>query len=202
MIRINLLPVREIKAEVGRRRDLAVAGVTMGLAVLVLVGLYFYQSYRLANLDNELVGLRKEIEALDLKVKEVGDLQNKVKEVKSKYQVIDDLGKKKIGPVRVMESLASATPRSLWLTEFKESNGSIMMNGFAIDNQTVADFLKTLGKFPYFKEVELVETTQADEKTGPYKKFSITSRVSYQTAVIESPNKNEQGAGTEKGKKG
>ena len=202
MIRINLLPVREIKAEVGRRRDLAVAGVTMGLAVLVLVGLYFYQSYRLANLDNELVGLRKEIEALDLKVKEVGDLQNKVKEVKSKYQVIDDLGKKKIGPVRVMESLASATPGSLWLTEFKESNGSIMMNGFAIDNQTVADFLKTLGKFPYFKEVELVETTQADEKTGPYKKFSITSRVSYQTVVIESPNKNEQGAGTEKGKKG
>jgi Tfp pilus assembly protein PilN len=74
------------------------------------------------------------------------------------------------------------------------------MNGFAIDNQTVADFLKTLAKFPYFKNVELIETTQADEKSGPYKKFSITSGVSYQTAVIE-PKSNEQGAARAKDKK-
>lgn len=201
MIRINLLPVREIKAEVVRRRDLVVAGATVGLTVLVLVGLYFYQLYRLAKLDNELAGLRQDIQALNLKVKEVGDLEIKVKEVKSKYQVIDDLGKKKIGPVRVMESLASATPGSLWLTEFRESNGTITMNGFAIDNQTVADFLKTLGKFPYFKNVELIETTQADEKTGPYKKFSITSAVSYQAAAIES-KEDKQGAGTAKDTKG
>jgi type IV pilus assembly protein PilN len=201
MIRINLLPVREIEAEVGRRRDLVLAGATVGLTVLVLVGLYFYQSYRLAKFDNELAGLRQDIQALNLKVKEVGDLENKVKEVKSKHQVIDDLGKKKIGPVRVMESLASATPGSLWLTEFRESNGTITMNGFAIDNQTVADFLKTLGKFPYFKNVELIETTQADEKTGPYKKFSITSAVSYQAAAIES-KEDKQGAGTAKDTKG
>jgi type IV pilus assembly protein PilN len=202
MIRINLLPVRQIKAEVGRRRDLVVAGATAGLTVLVLAGLYFYQSYRLARLDNELAGLRQDIQALNLKVKEVGDLQNKVKEIKSKYQVIDDLGKRKIGPVLVMESLASATPGSLWLTEFRESNGTITMNGFAIDNQTVADFLKMLGKFPYFKNVELIETTQADEKTGPYKKFSITSGVSYQTVVIEKPKQDERGARTAKGQKG
>jgi type IV pilus assembly protein PilN len=202
MIRINLLPVKEIKAEVGRRRDLTGAGVVLGLTALLLVGLHFYQSYRLTKLDAELVSLRKEIQALNVKVKEVGDLQNKIKELKGKYQVIDDLGKKKVGPVRVMESLASAAPPSLWLTEFKETNGSIVMNGLATDNQTVADFLKTLAKFPYFKDVELVETTQADEKTGPYKKFSIKSAVSYQAQAVDGAKKTEQGAGTDKGRKG
>jgi Tfp pilus assembly protein PilN len=194
MIRINLLPVKEINAEVGRRRDLTVAGVALGVVVLILGGLYFYQWRRLTNLNNELAGLRQEIQSLNLKVKEVGELQTKIKELNGKYRVIDDLTKKKVGPVRVMESLASATPASLWLTEFREINGSIVMNGLASDNQAVADFLQQLAKFPYFTQVELVETTQADEKIGPYKKFWVKSAVSYQPATAESAAKPGPGA--------
>lgn len=179
MIRVNLLPVKEIKAEVTRRRDLTFAGITVGATILVLVGLYFYQSYRMTNLNRELAGLRQEIQSLNLKVKEVGELQAKIKEYNSKYGIIEDLRKKKTGPVRVMESLASATPATLWLTELKESNGSLLMNGMATDNQAVAEFLRNLGTFSYFRDVELVETTQADEKTGRYKKFSVKSAISY-----------------------
>jgi Tfp pilus assembly protein PilN len=201
MIRVNLLPVKEINAEVGRRRDLSVAGVALGLVVLILGGVYLYQWRRLTNLNNELAGSRQEIESLNLKVKEVGDLQGKIKELNGKYRVIDDLNKKKGGPVRVMESLAAATPASLWLIEFREINGSIVINGLASDNQAVADFLRQLAKLPHFTEVELVETTQADEKIGPYKKFWVKSTVSYQAATAESATQSEQGAGVKRGKK-
>ncbi len=179
MIRINLLPVKEIKAEVSRRRDLIIGGLTLGLTALILIGVYFYQSYRLSNLGNELAGLRKDIELLNAKVKEIGDLQNKIKDFSSKHKVIDDLNQKKTGPVKVMESLSAATPPTLWLTEFKETNGSSDIRGLALDNQTIADFLNTLAKSGQFKDVELIEAIQSEEKSGPYKKFAIRAGVLY-----------------------
>jgi Tfp pilus assembly protein PilN len=120
----------------------------------------------------------KEIDALML-VKEIGDLQIKIKDFASKHKVIDDLNQKKIGPVKVMESLSAATPPTLWLTEFKETNGSSNIRGLALDNQTVAVFLNTLARTGQFKDVELIETVQADEKSGPYKKFAIRAGVLY-----------------------
>jgi type IV pilus assembly protein PilN len=179
MIRINLLPVKELRAEVTRRREIIIGSVVLGLAVVLLIASYSYQSYNLRQLEKEFAELRAELVALNLKVSQVGDLQNRVKEFNGKHKVIVDLNKKKIGPVGVMESLAAATPPRLWLTEFKEVGGKLMMNGFAADNQTVADFLKALARTDYFRDVELVETTQATPDRGQYKRFSIRSMVFY-----------------------
>jgi type IV pilus assembly protein PilN len=180
VIRLNLLPVRELNAESDRRRDLAVAGVTLAATTLMLIAVYLYQSAQLSNLANELPAIRKEVEVLNGKVKELGNLEAKIKELRCKHKVIEDLRGQKMGPTLVMDSLATAIPSSVWLVELKQSGGSLTINGLAMDNQTVAEFIKSLSQSGHFKNVELVETTQADPKTGPYKKFSIQSAISYQ----------------------
>lgn len=180
MIRINLLPVKEITAEVGRRQELVIGGLSLVLTVAIAVGLYMFQSYRLYSLGSEASGLKKEVEALNVQLKEVGDLQQKVKALEQKIKVIDDLTKKKVGPVKIMESLSLATPSRLWLTEFKESGGNLTLTGLAVDNQTVADFLKSLSTSAYFANVDLVETTQLEQAGIPLKKFSIRSQLLYQ----------------------
>jgi type IV pilus assembly protein PilN len=147
------------------------------------VGLYAYQSFRIYGLNSEASGLKKEIETLNVQLKEVGDLRQKVTALEQKIKVIDELTKKKVGPVKIMESLSLATPTRLWLTEFKESGGNLTINGLAIDNQTVADFLKSLSTFAYFSNVDLVETTQIDQEGIPLKKFSIKSQLLYQPVV-------------------
>ena len=179
MIRLNLLPVRELNAESDRRRDLIVTGVSLATTTLILVGIYLYQSARLSHLANELPVIRKEVEVLNGKVKELGNLEAKIKELRSKHKVIEDLRGQKMGPTLVMDSLAAAIPSSLWLVELKQSGGSLIMNGLAIDNQSVAEFIRSLSRSGHFRDVELVETTQADQKTGPFKKFSIQSGISY-----------------------
>ncbi|MEX0803942.1 MAG: PilN domain-containing protein [Candidatus Binatia bacterium] len=183
MIRINLLPVREINAESSRRRELTVAGVSLAATVLLLLGAYLYQSSQLSKLTNELAAMRKDIEVLNGKIKEVGNLENKIKEFRSKHKVIEDLSNQKIGPVRVMDSLAAAIPSTLWLTELKQSGGNLLINGLATDNQSVAEFVRSLSRSAHFKNVELIESTQTDEKTGPFKKFSIQSGISYETST-------------------
>ena len=186
MIRVNLLPVKQIRAKISRRRDLTIGGLVLGLTAAVIVGAHLYQSYRMSKLESEIATVRGEIKALDLRVKQFGELQKKVKEFESKHKIIADLNRRKIGPVRVMESLAAATPPTLWLTEFKETGGKLLLTGLALDNQTVADFLKALATFYYFRDVELVETTEAGPASGPLKKFSVKSLVSYQPPATTS----------------
>jgi len=179
MIRINLLPFKALQAEVSRRREIVIGSVVLVTVVVLLAATHVYQTYTLSRLEKELEAMRSEIQALNLKVKEVGDLQNRIKDFKGKYKIIEELNRKKSGPVLVMESLSNATPASLWLTELRESGGGVTMTGLAIDNQTVADFMKALTASKYFTSVELVETTQGTGPTASLKRFSIKTGVVY-----------------------
>jgi type IV pilus assembly protein PilN len=180
MIRINLLSTREIEAEIGRRQDIVVTVLALGGTAALCVIVFLFQFFRTTMLQRELAGLRAEMTAMEDEAKEVNDLQIKIASLKQKLAVIDDLSKKKVGPVRVMESLSSSTPDRLWLTEFKEGGGSLTVSGMAIDNQTIADFLKALQASQYFKDVELVETIQTQQDKTAFKKFSVKSTLLYQ----------------------
>jgi type IV pilus assembly protein PilN len=200
MIHINLLPVRELVAGVRRRRELTVGAIVVGVAALILAGLFSYQVYALTTLNKELTTLRTDIQALNVKVKEVGELQNRIKEFNSKHKVIADLNRKKSGPVGVMESLSVATPSRLWLTEFKEIGGKLTISGLAADNQTVADFLNALATTVYFRDVELVETTQGQE-AGAFKKFTIRTALYYLPQPATGKNPGTAAAPAKEGKK-
>ena len=200
MIRINLLPIKQLQAEVTRRREIIVGSAVLGGALLLLIGAHVYQSYQLTGLEEELSGLRAELQALNAKVKEVSDLQVKIKDLRGKQKIIEDLNNKKSGPVLVMASLSQATPASLWLTDLRESGGNITMNGLATDNETVANFLRSLTASTYFTDIELVETTQGTGPTAALKKFTAKARAIYRpppraATKAAAPNKAQEKQG-------
>jgi type IV pilus assembly protein PilN len=179
MIRINLLPIRELKAQLGRRQQLTIAGLSLCLIVALLVGLHLFQLSRISRLEVDLAGLQGDIAVVNKKVKGVESLRRAIGDLKNKINVIEELTKNRTGPVQVMENLSSAIPARLWLTEFKESGGNLNANGMAVDNQTIATFLDALSSSPFFQDVELVESTHVDANRAPLKKFAMTSRLSY-----------------------
>jgi type IV pilus assembly protein PilN len=188
MIRINLLAFKEHQAEVSRRREILLGAVILGSVALLLAAAYLHQSSTLSRLENELAGLRSEIQALNVQVKDVGDLQTKIKDLKGKHKIIEELNKKKSGPLLVMESLSSATPANLWLTELRESGGGVTMNGLATDNQTIADFMKALDASKYFTSVELIESTEGAGTNASLKRFSMKTSVIYRPADSVQPS--------------
>jgi Tfp pilus assembly protein PilN len=70
----------------------------------------------------------------------------------------------------------------VWLTEIKEAGGNMTINGLAVDNQAVADFMSGLGVSKHFKNVELVESTQGVGPTAGFKRFAVKAGVLYQAA--------------------
>ena len=202
MIRINLLPVKQLAAEVTRRREITIGAVVLGIALLALGSMHLLQSFQLSGLETELAQLRDELQALNTKIKEIGDLQNKIKEARGKNKIIDDLKKKKSGPVLVMENLANAAPATLWLTDLKESGGTLALSGLAVDNKTVADFINGLEASKHFKSVELIETTEGVGPTAGFKKFAIRTGVLYQAPEAPPPDTKATPAAKKEEKKG
>jgi Tfp pilus assembly protein PilN len=97
--------------------------------------------------------------------------------------VITDLTKGKEGPVHLMDELAVAIPGNLWLTAIKQKGAELVLEGKAIDNIAVSNYMINLDKSPYINNVDLksINSEAGTKKTGlnaPLKIFVITCKTS------------------------
>jgi type IV pilus assembly protein PilN len=187
MIRINLLPLKDAQRAIDRRQQLSIALLGFALALLVMTIPYMLQGHTLRRLDTDIEQLQDEITKFDAQTAEVRDLEKKRKELEAKLKVIEDLNQKRVGPVRILEDLSGATPEKLWLVDFTDVSGQATLTGMALDNQTIAVFMRQLQASKYFFEVDLVETSQSEPMRGVasgsdgggFKKFIIKAHLDY-----------------------
>ncbi len=165
MIRINLLPIKETERALGRRHQMSLVALGAATTLLIMLIPFLIQGRKLSNLNEEITQLTEEIQAMNLQVREVRDIDRLKREVQTKLRIIDDLNRKRIGPARVLEDLSGSTPDNLWLIDFNEVASSATFTGLALDNETIARFMRQLQNSPYFHSVDLVETSQ-QQQTG------------------------------------
>jgi type IV pilus assembly protein PilN len=179
MIRINLLPVKQAAQAERQRQEL----IRVCLLFVLLIALFVLgrvkQGHDLRTTDSRIQEVEAAVKALDSQVKDVRDLEAKQKALDAKLKVIADLGRKRVGPVGVMNDLAKATPDRVWLIDFTETGGAATITGEAVDNQIVAEFLRNLASSPYFTSVDLVETTQAEVGENKLRKFIVKASINY-----------------------
>jgi len=167
MIRINLLPLKDTERALGRRQQLSLIALGATVALLIMVVPFIIQGRRLATLDGEIEQLNKDIQQFNVQVREVHELDRLKKEVQAKLLVISDLNRKRVGPSRVLDDLSAASPENLWLIDFSENHSQATLIGMALDNETIARFMRQLQDSPYFYGVDLVETSRTSPQPAP-----------------------------------
>ena len=180
MIRINLLPVKETELAARRSQEIRLVVLMLALLAVGIVADRVRAGRTMARLDQEAADLEAELVVLRERVAEATRLEQQRKDLDTKLKVIAELSQKRVGPAGVLRDLSRATPDRLWLLDLTESAGAATVTGKALDNQTIADFLRALATSQYFTGVDLSETTQ-DEQGGDVKlkKFLIRANVNY-----------------------
>jgi type IV pilus assembly protein PilN len=179
MIRINLLPVKQTEQAARQRRELMRIAVVLGLLLFIFMFARLNQARKVSVLETEIVELEQAVAALESKVKDVADLDEKKKALDARLGLIAELGRKRVGPVGVLHGLSRAIPDRVWLTDFTEAGGAATITGQATDNQTLADFLRQLAASPYFTTVDLVESTQELVGENRIRKFILKATINY-----------------------
>lgn len=182
MIRINLLPVRAEKKRESLRRQLV-----LGLAVFLLLcaglaGVHLMLRSDIQDLQVRIAQRQAEITRLQAIIGEVREFRKKKRDLEEKIEIIAQLEARQRGPVRVLDELARIVPKDIWIEKLKDTGGALSLEGYAIDNQTIARFMTSMEESPWFQGVRLDVTKQVTKGGVNLKSFSIRASVAYRKA--------------------
>jgi type IV pilus assembly protein PilN len=190
MIKVNLLG--EVKTG-DHSQTLYFLGYFASVLIVTVTCIIFYSaaSSRLEEVKGDNSLLEMQLKKLKEQTKSVADLEKRKNDLNEKLRVIALLKRSKMGPVRVLDDLNLSIPDRSWLISLKEGDSILRIAGFALDNQTIASFMKDLAQSEYFETVDLEETKVAQREGLKIKSFALQARVNYAgkikatTAVIQ-----------------
>ena len=174
MIRINLLATgpktRKAKPQWDVRAE-ALLGV--GVLLITLTGCWYYA----VALDDELQAkqsekLTKDAQVAKLKeqVKAVQDFEEEKKQLEAKNRIIDELEKSRTGPVKVLDHVSqSLDPLKVWLVRMSLKGSNVELEGRAMTNDDVVEFVNNLRRTEQFGTIKLMESRAGqDNKMNTY----------------------------------
>ena len=181
MIKINLLPtdkVRKVKKKAEDRTQFVVAGGGCVLTFLFCTYFFWYvPNGKISQLQAEQTKATQELQRLQEQVKVVENYERDKKALEEKNRIIQELREKQGGPVHVLDDLSSFLPDRVWLKSFSEQNGIVDLDGSALSNADIVDYIGNLKRSAFFTDVELLESRQMTEKNIPIYSFKLKIKI-------------------------
>jgi len=179
MIKLNLLATREGKKKDTLQQQFLLGGFFLILTIAAIG--YFHM-----NINREIEETIEEKKRVDKEVarlkEEIGDLEKfkaMVDDLQKKKDTINNLEIERNGPVRVFAAMTESIPPEVWIIDFTQNGMTLTVNGYAIDNETLATFMKNLNKSEYFKSVNLAKSEKSTYEGNTVNRFSLTMAVVY-----------------------
>lgn len=179
MIKINLLLARKEKAKIGIKKELI---IVVGSAVLLLLvlGVFHWKIYQSREETDALISKTKnEIARYKSLTAEVNRAKEDQRVLKEKLDVINGLRREKASPARVLDEISVQKPDKIQLESLKKEGGKLGIEGIALDDETVANFMTNLRNSKLFKNVDLIVSEQSEQSRIKLKKFTLSCEISF-----------------------
>lgn len=190
MVRINLLPVREIKRRVQAKQQLTFFTLAL-LGLLVFLGLAgFLQASKASRLQQDLTKIKQEKQRYAKVLKQIKQLEKDKNLLEKQIDIIHKLKAESSLTVHVLDEVANRTPsKRMWLTSLSQNGNTLKLKGMALDNRTIASYMENLKESPYIKTVNLANSSLKSFAGRNLKSFSLTCTVGVPAEKKESEKK-------------
>ena len=174
MIRINLLPFRTERKKENVRRQVSLFLLSLVLVLLVL----FYYNW---SLNSKIGKLNKRIETTNAELKKYNEINKEIARIKKnlevlrkKMAVIAQLESDRHAPVVLMDTMTEVlVAKRMWFTSLEVQDRTVKIDGIALDEKTVADFMVRLQNSGLFSNVELKSVKRKMVEKSNLKSFQI-----------------------------
>jgi len=177
MIHINLLPYRAERRKEAIRQQVAI--FLIGVFALGFI-LFLYNGHlksNIAELDANIKITKQELAKFKKILAEIAEIKKELGTLKKKIEVIKNLSRNRKEPVILLETMSELMiPKRIWLTNFEEKDKMIQIAGIALDDKTIADYMKRLQQ--KFSDVQLGPITmiELDNLSLRLKSFKLSFR--------------------------
>lgn len=174
MIRINLLPFRAERKKENIRRQVSIFILSL---IFVLLCLFYFNH----SLGSKITKLNEDIDVTnaDLKKfneinKEIARIKKTLENLKKKMDVIETLEQNRHAPVRLLDTMTKmVVAKRMEFTRLEDRGKSVRIEGIALDNKTVADFMVRLQGCGLFKSVNLKTLRRKEVQANNLKYFQV-----------------------------
>lgn len=174
MIRINLLPFRAARKKENIRRQISIFFLSFFLLVVGLFAWFISNKGTIGDLKRDISLTENELAKYKKITDKIQEIQDKLKTLEKKTEVINKLERNRFEPVILLDTMsAKVIPKRMWFEGFSAKGNMIRIDGVALDNKTVADFMTRLEGTGMFSSVQLKKIQMTVIKNSNLKKFQI-----------------------------
>ena len=198
MIKINLIPFREIEKKENIRRQVTIAILSVILVIVVMAYYYLRLKNTITNMTAKIESTKIELASTELAAKEVDKIKQELNKLNKKIDVIKTIEANRKSSIKLLDNMtkmvdeqatlvaagyvtegAGKPIKRLWFTSFQAIGPIININGIALDNKTVADFMTRLEASEIYKNVNLNTLKKETINNLNLKRFVITCQKSF-----------------------
>lgn len=197
MIRINLLPHRQIKrAERQRQFNLLLVAAAVAAGAAVFMGQTFISS-RISYQDERNARLEAANAKLDKEIAKIKDLKQQIQAVLERKQVVESLQTNRSQAVVVLDELSRQLPEGMYIKSIKQQGPLINIEGVADTNARVATLVRNLSSSEKLESPNLVEIKAITANGMKQNNFTMNVQLKVQKPEeSESKSKAKIGKGT------
>jgi type IV pilus assembly protein PilN len=177
MIKINLLLTRKEKKKVGMKKEF----IVLIVSVFLLLGFFILVQWKMDNEKEKILGQitekKKETDNYKNQITEINKAKASQKIVQDKLNVINSLRKQKASPARVLDEISICKPEKIQLESLRKDGTKLGIEGVALDDETVANFMTNLRKSKIFKNVDLIVSEQIEQSKVKVKRFVLSCEI-------------------------
>jgi type IV pilus assembly protein PilN len=197
MILINLLPVKKRKSRGGggAREFLLLYALSIALAASTIAYLWVSKTHEIQVSQTRLTKLKQDIKQYEKFEKILNDLKKEKDLIEKRRTVIAGLQKDRDKMVRVLALLGAETPENrLWLEKLVQSGQTLTLDGVALSNETIAEFMRDLEESPFVAKgsVSLTHSRQVIMNNLKLREFRLALNFLPYSAVQEKLKQQDQ----------
>ncbi|MFO7707029.1 MAG: PilN domain-containing protein [Desulfobacterales bacterium] len=174
MIRINLLPFRSARKKENIRRQLSISVLLVIMTLVAIFGVHLLLGNQIDDLNSRITVAQAELDKYEKINKEIAEIKRKLDNLNKKMAVIRELEASRYEPVKLLDVLTqTVVEKRMWFTKMETKADSVAVNGIAMDDKTVADFMLRLEGCGMFSSVSLRNIKQVEMQKTVLKSFEI-----------------------------
>ena len=191
MIRINLLPHRELARKKKREQFFVHLGLAVGAGLLMAALVYGFFQVQIDAQDRRNQFIQSEIRKLDAQITDVTTLQKEIDGLKSRQAAVEGLQDGRNLPVHLLNELVQQLPEGVYLTALRQENMAITLTGVAQSQERVSELLRNLNqRSAWLTQPQLVEILAASVTLSPREQrrvFNFTLRATLKPGAVQTP---------------
>jgi type IV pilus assembly protein PilN len=177
MIQINLLPRRSTKRKVTVRQLFFGYLLCIAMAIIMMLGIWIFQRNEIRELQGRLARVEEEVRQLAKYEALLMEVTKRKQIIDKKCQIITELQRDRDTMARLMAMISAEVPaEKIWLEKLVQSANSMTLNGVALSNESIAEFMRNLESSPYVVKgtVNLTHSRQTLISSLKLREFQIT----------------------------